>query len=78
MVLNLPAGRAGRKAAPARGTMPAHVLLEGPLALGAGGRVRHRPGGFLVTASGVSLFGVGSAFWGLVAGGLATLALHRP
>jgi len=26
---------------------------------------------FLVTASGVTLFGVGSAFWGLVAGGLA-------
>ncbi|MBD2071789.1 benzoate/H(+) symporter BenE family transporter [Leptolyngbya sp. FACHB-671] len=26
---------------------------------------------FLVTASGITLFGVGSAFWGLVAGGLA-------
>jgi benzoate membrane transport protein len=31
---------------------------------------------FLVTASGVSLLGIGSAFWGLVAGGLA-LALRR-
>ncbi|MEM1252693.1 MAG: benzoate/H(+) symporter BenE family transporter [Cyanobacteria bacterium P01_H01_bin.21] len=28
---------------------------------------------FLVTASGVSLWGIGSAFWGLLAGGLATL-----
>ena len=27
---------------------------------------------FLVTASGMALFGIGSAFWGLVAGGLAT------
>jgi benzoate membrane transport protein len=31
---------------------------------------------FLVTASGVSLFGVGSAFWGLVAGVLALLVLR--
>jgi benzoate membrane transport protein len=31
---------------------------------------------FLVTASGVSLAGVGSAFWGLVAGGIAMLILH--
>lgn len=31
---------------------------------------------FLVTASGVSLFGVGSAFWGLVAGALALLVLR--
>ncbi|MES2071232.1 MAG: benzoate/H(+) symporter BenE family transporter [Pseudomonadota bacterium] len=31
---------------------------------------------FLVTASGVSLFGIGSAFWGLVAGGLALLILR--
>ena len=31
---------------------------------------------FLVTASGVSLFGVGSAFWGLVAGALALLILR--
>lgn len=31
---------------------------------------------FLVTASGVTLFGVGSAFWGLVAGVIALLALH--
>ncbi|MFC3109165.1 benzoate/H(+) symporter BenE family transporter [Undibacterium arcticum] len=30
---------------------------------------------FLVTASGVSLFGVGAAFWGLVAGALSMLAL---
>jgi benzoate membrane transport protein len=33
---------------------------------------------FLVTASGTSLFGVGSAFWGLVAGVLAAAALRRP
>jgi len=32
---------------------------------------------FLVTASGVSLFGVGSAFWGLVAGVVALLALRK-
>lgn len=32
---------------------------------------------FLVTASGVSLFGIGSAFWGLIAGGLAMLAFRR-
>jgi benzoate membrane transport protein len=32
---------------------------------------------FLVTASGVSLFGIGSAFWGLVAGLLALAALRR-
>ncbi|TFW03505.1 benzoate/H(+) symporter BenE family transporter [Oxalobacteraceae bacterium OM1] len=31
---------------------------------------------FLVTASGVTLFGVGSAFWGLVAGVLALLVLR--
>jgi benzoate membrane transport protein len=31
---------------------------------------------FLVTASGVSLFGVGSAFWGLVAGVIAMVALQ--
>ena len=31
---------------------------------------------FLVTASGVSLFGVGSAFWGLMAGVLALLVLR--
>lgn len=31
---------------------------------------------FLVTASGVTLFGVGSAFWGLVAGVLAALVLN--
>jgi benzoate membrane transport protein len=34
---------------------------------------------FLVTASGVSLFGIGSAFWGLVAGALALAVLRvRP
>jgi benzoate membrane transport protein len=32
---------------------------------------------FLVTASGLSLAGIGSAFWGLVAGGIATVALRR-
>ena len=31
---------------------------------------------FLVTASGVTLIGIGSAFWGLVAGGLAQVILH--
>jgi benzoate membrane transport protein len=31
---------------------------------------------FVTTASGFSIFGIGSAFWGLVAGGLV-LALHR-
>ena len=31
---------------------------------------------FLVTASGVTLLGVGSAFWGLVAGVLAALVLN--
>ncbi|MGB4073470.1 benzoate/H(+) symporter BenE family transporter [Pseudomonas sp.] len=34
---------------------------------------------FLVTASGVSLLGIGSAFWGMLAGALAMLLLHaRP
>jgi benzoate membrane transport protein len=33
---------------------------------------------FLVTASGVAMFGIGSAFWGLIAGGLAMAVLHRP
>jgi len=33
---------------------------------------------FLVTASGVSLFGIGTAFWGLVAGGLAMLVFNWP
>ena len=32
---------------------------------------------FLVTASGLTLFGVGAAFWGLVAGGVALLVLAR-
>jgi benzoate membrane transport protein len=31
---------------------------------------------FLVTASGLSLFGIGSAFWGLLAGALALLVMH--
>ena len=31
---------------------------------------------FLVTASGLTLAGVGSAFWGLIAGGATMLALH--
>ncbi|EKU99808.1 benzoate transporter [Leptolyngbya sp. PCC 7375] len=31
---------------------------------------------FLVTASGISLFGIGSAFWGILAGGLATLIVR--
>ncbi len=32
---------------------------------------------FLVTLSGVALLGIGSAFWGVVAGGLAALVQHR-
>ena len=32
---------------------------------------------FVVTASGLSLFGIGSAFWGLVAGVIATLAFKQ-
>ena len=32
---------------------------------------------FLVTASGLTLFGIGSAFWGLVSGVIALLMLHR-
>lgn len=32
---------------------------------------------FLVTASGLTLFGIGSAFWGLVSGVIALLILHR-
>ncbi|HSC80523.1 MAG TPA: benzoate/H(+) symporter BenE family transporter, partial [Chitinolyticbacter sp.] len=31
---------------------------------------------FLVTASGLTLFGIGSAFWGLVAGGAGYVALN--
>lgn len=31
---------------------------------------------FLVTASGLTAVGVGSAFWGLVAGGFATAYFH--
>ncbi|UYG03321.1 benzoate/H(+) symporter BenE family transporter [Halomonas sp. LR3S48] len=33
---------------------------------------------FLATASGMSLFGLGSAFWGVVIGCAAYLVLHRP
>ncbi|MED5500996.1 MAG: benzoate/H(+) symporter BenE family transporter [Pseudomonadota bacterium] len=33
---------------------------------------------FMATASGVSLLGLGSAFWGVVIGGLAYVILHRP
>ncbi|MCD8512513.1 MAG: benzoate/H(+) symporter BenE family transporter [Nitrincola sp.] len=33
---------------------------------------------FLVTASGMTLFGVGSAFWGLLAGMLAWHLMHKP
>lgn len=32
---------------------------------------------FVVTASGLTLFGIGSAFWGLVAGGVASLFLRK-
>ncbi|MFW6345668.1 MAG: benzoate/H(+) symporter BenE family transporter [Halomonas sp.] len=33
---------------------------------------------FIATASGVSFLGLGSAFWGVVPGGLAYTLLHRP
>jgi len=33
---------------------------------------------FLVTASGLHLFGIGSAFWGIALGLLATVVLHAP
>ena len=43
---------------------------------------RHREAAlitFLVTASGVSLLGIGSAFWGMLAGALSMSLLHaRP
>ena len=32
---------------------------------------------FVVTASGTTILNIGSAFWGLVAGGLTALLLHR-
>ena len=32
---------------------------------------------FVVTASGISLFGIGAAFWGLVAGSIANLVFSR-
>jgi benzoate membrane transport protein len=32
---------------------------------------------FVVTASGTTILGIGSAFWGLVAGGVTALLLHR-
>lgn len=31
---------------------------------------------FLVTASGLTLFGIGSAFWGLIAGGVCYVVLN--
>ncbi|MBG0814060.1 benzoate/H(+) symporter BenE family transporter [Planomonospora sp. ID82291] len=42
------------------------------------GRVQAAVVTFAVTASGMTLLGVGAAFWGLVAGGLMTLLHHRP
>ncbi|RJG14989.1 benzoate/H(+) symporter BenE family transporter [Massilia cavernae] len=33
---------------------------------------------FIATASGMTLFGLGSAFWGVVIGALAYLVLHKP
>jgi len=33
---------------------------------------------FLITASGLHLFGIGAAFWGIVAGVLASVILHAP
>ncbi|ERS81753.1 benzoate/H(+) symporter BenE family transporter [Halomonas sp. PBN3] len=33
---------------------------------------------FIATASGISFMGLGSAFWGVVAGALAYQLLHRP
>ena len=32
---------------------------------------------FLVTASGLTLFGIGSAFWGLIAGAVTALVMHK-
>ncbi|MBM5571527.1 MULTISPECIES: benzoate/H(+) symporter BenE family transporter [Deefgea] len=32
---------------------------------------------FLVTASGLTLFGIGSAFWGLIAGALTAVVMHK-
>lgn len=32
---------------------------------------------FIVTASGLTLFGIGAAFWGLVAGGIASFIFSR-
>ncbi len=32
---------------------------------------------FVVTASGISLFGIGAAFWSLLAGGVANLVFSR-
>ena len=33
---------------------------------------------FLATASGMTFWGLGSAFWGVVIGAVAYLLLHRP
>jgi benzoate membrane transport protein len=32
---------------------------------------------FVVTASGISLFGIGAAWWGRIAGGVANLVFSR-
>ena len=48
--------------------------------LGAVNEAEHREASvitFLATASGMSFFGLGSAFWGVVLGALAYLALHK-
>lgn len=60
----------------------AGLALVGAITTGLVGTVRdqeHRDASvvtFLVTASGMSFLGMGSAFWGLVIGGLAHLVLH--
>lgn len=49
--------------------------------MGAIGEADHREAAiitFLATASGMTLFGLGSAFWGVVIGVFAYLVLHRP
>ncbi|WP_374109120.1 benzoate/H(+) symporter BenE family transporter [Streptomyces sp. CC228A] len=61
----------------------AGVALFGALAGGLSGAVKEEKDReaalitFLTTASGVTLFGVGSAFWGLVFGVAAHVVLHR-
>lgn len=49
--------------------------------MGAIGETVHREASiitFLGTASGITLFSLGSAFWGVVIGVFAYLVLHRP